>query len=186
MSNPIVYLDMDGVLIDLARSAFAFHGLEYPYDNPDNYGQWDFEEFIDMPQDEFWLAFDANFWANLEWTADGRDILTLLEDTVGRDNIYLASCPTSFTKGCAGCVSGKARWLNQHIPEYNHKFFFGAKKELLARNSDSILVDDANHNVAEFTKWGGSAFLVPRPWNSSHKESDDVLGKLEDFLLPYA
>jgi len=186
VSRPTVFLDMDGVLVDLARSAFAHHGLEYPYDNPDNYGHWDFEKFTSIPPDKFWGSFDFNFWANLQWTIDGLEILTLLEDTVGQSNIYLSSCPTSFTQGCAGCLSGKALWLNRHLPEYNHKFFFGAKKELLARNSDSILVDDANHNVAAFTECGGSAFLVPRPWNSLYKESDDVLGRLEDFLLPYA
>jgi 5'(3')-deoxyribonucleotidase len=109
-------------------------------------------------------TYRVDFWANLETTADGLEILNVVERIIGRHNVFICSSPC-LTKGC---TSGKAAWVDRHLPDgYGQRLLLTGRKEVMA-DKDRILIDDHDKNVDSFRSTGGEAILVPRPWNSAH------------------
>lgn len=150
-----VFLDMDGVIVDWTKAAMEFHGLNYPqYPCP---GRWDWVGHLGLSPKVFWKPLSREFYANLPWTEDGPEILKIIVDTVGWDNITILTSP--ILQG--GCAAGKIDWLQREIPELDRQFLIGPQKHLLA-SPNNVLIDDAQHNIA---KWNGPRILVPRIWN---------------------
>ena len=163
MSSLLV--DMDGVLVDFTGGIFAAHGIEDPYQQ----GATGYDianvvhEWGQIPKDKFWLPCDDHeFWANLPWTLDGKHLLEQCEKAA--DEVYLVTSPTL----ACWAYSGKAAWVQRHLPNYSRRVLIGGHecRHLLARPG-AVLVDDSEKNVQEFRGSGGTAVLVPRPWNSA-------------------
>jgi hypothetical protein len=171
--NKTIYVDLDGVLIDCAGPAMAVNGV------PDFYEQQYPEECgfniveacnilrfaLDkepLSADEFWRRTSETFWASLPFTPLGEEFIDELQAVVGRENICVASATIS-SKYTAAAIAGRQRWLDKNLPGV--PYFLGPDKRFLAHR-DAILIDDANHNCSKFSKAGGTAILVRRPWNS--------------------
>jgi hypothetical protein len=156
----IIFLDLDGVLVDFVRGALVAHGE--PADTPVT--GWSFDREVaarrGITPEEFWAACDEAFWAGLDWTADGRALLAACETAAGPDRVFLLSTPCK----TRGCLQGKQDWVDRHLPAYSRKVFFGAAKEAFA-GPGKVLVDDYDKNVERFQAAGGWTVLVPRPWN---------------------
>lgn len=157
------FLDLDGVLVDFDGGVLKVHKTEDPFLKEENLGKWGTEDMYGLEPVEFWAPLGEKFWSNLDWTKEGKDILALVEDTFGYDNICLLTSPC-LTKGS---VSGKIHWINKHMPAYKKKFLIGFQKHFCA-NENTVLIDDRDKNVEDFRAHGGHAVLVPRPWNKSH------------------
>jgi len=166
----ICFLDMDGVIVDLATALhkrynlpFSYHDSSYPYES----GWWDIwpPKSLGMSPLEAWNDLDEDFWVNVGWTKDGPDILVYLESIFGPENICLLSAPT-----LSHSVSGKFKWIEKNLPQYLKRFLIGPAKRFCAYE-DAVLIDDRDKNVEEFIDAGGQAILVPRPWNSLHHKS---------------
>ncbi len=168
-----VCLDMDGVLTDFMAASHKFHGLEYDYDKyPYELGDWDTlpPSTATMTGRMFWDSLDEDFWADMPPMPGARELLTILEETFGKDNIYLLTAPTLSPQ----CLSGKVRWIQRYMPEYDRRYLIGPSKGLCA-NPHTLLIDDADHNVKSFRAMGGQAILIPRKWNALHKYADKPL-----------
>ena len=148
-------LDMDGVLVDFVAGAAKHHGFD-----PVVVDRWDFVEKVGLTTAQFWNPLNADFWAGLPWTPDGREILAAVEDAFGKENVCLLSSPCD----TAGCMDGKLTWIREHLPGYRRRFLFGPAKEFAA-NGNRVLVDDSDGNAEAFRNAGGPVLLVPRPWN---------------------
>jgi 5'(3')-deoxyribonucleotidase len=173
----IIFVDMDGVLVDFMRGVHEFYNLPYdPYPYP--LGEWDFVKHTGMSDPEFWCGLTATFWANLHWTQDGMRILKIIEDIFPRENICLLSSPTLESSSAAG----KMEWIKRFLPEYRRRIFIGTPKHLCASHR-TCLVDDADHNINAFTKAGGFAVRVPRPWNGGHDAASGGAYFLTHFKL---
>lgn len=170
----ICFLDMDGVLVDFSGAVENAYGIKMD--------RWDFDDFIPgVTKEEFWLSCTEEFWANLPWTEEGKDILRIVENFFGKDNICLLTTPC-LTKGS---MEGKRRWIEKHLPGYLDQFLMGKPKHFCA-GPQSILIDDSDKNINKFLYYGGRAILIPRPWNMlsyriSHPDFN-LLEYLEGYL----
>lgn len=169
----ICFLDLDGVLTDFVGAATKAHDLQYPpYPEPGNHNM---PEAYGLKDDAtFWRKFDTeDFWANLDWMPDGREILKLVESAFS--TIQILTKPTRNPQ----CSSGKLRWIQKHIPKYSRNVFIGPKKWLVA-SENKVLIDDHDKNINNFRLSGGIGILVPRVWNSAYEK--DTLTTLERKL----
>ena len=91
---PHVYLDMDGVLVNLEKGAFKVHGA--------NLG--------DVPKPERWDKINTikDFWKNLEWMPGAEKLWNFLKP-------YAPSIMSAWTKHDPNSAGGKADWLKSHV-----------------------------------------------------------------------
>jgi 5'(3')-deoxyribonucleotidase len=155
-----VFLDLDGVLVDFVGGALRVHNATHiPYHDI----RWGLVEQIGISANQFWRGIDAageDFWANLVWTHDGREILKMVLDHFGVENVCILTAPSNHHSAAAG----KVRWINEHVPELKRQYVLSAAKHFLA-GPDKLLIDDHDGNVDKFRAAGGEALLLPRPWN---------------------
>lgn len=167
-----IYLDLDGVIVDLVTPIFNLHNVWCREDEYPQGFQWDIMGACDhlreasglsplgMTVEEFWTYPDRSWWANLkpyptalafvEWLETGPYDITLLTAHAG---------PAS--------AAGKVDWINEWLPDYWKKCLIGHPKEECA-GPGCILIDDRDKNCADFIEAGGMAITVPRPWNSAY------------------
>lgn len=148
-------IDLDGVLVDFHNAAIRLHDL--PVD-PDTVG-WDLFSGH-MTAEDFWKPLGYDFWAGLDWIADGRQILRAAERHFSPDNIFILSSPC-WTKGCA---EGKIDWVQRKLPQYRKRLILGNRKDICA-GQDRLLIDDSDTQCEMFHRAGGSIVMVPRSWN---------------------
>jgi len=162
-----IFLDMDGVLANFRKG--IHNAFNKPYDYPTLSDKWTFwDDWPDVTFDMVDSVCTAEFWTDLEWMYDGRDILRALMDKPGLDKIYLLTTPMPNLES----ASGKMMWVNDNLPVYlKRTIITQAPKHLLAR-PDTLLIDDKDENVDGFCKTGGHGILVPRPWNASHEQAN--------------
>jgi len=178
----ICYLDMDGVLTDWCKAAHELNGLDYPGHNkwPYKFGSegWGWGKQAGLLTYN-WDSMGRQFWANLEWMPDGKDILSKCISCFGMDSICLFS---SFYIRANGAVNGRLDWIDHNIPEFKNKFLTGTIPKSICAHHDAVLIDDYDKNIHDFVAAGGQGILIPRPWNELHNWSDSVLKVLENSL----
>ena len=82
-----------------------------------------------------------------------------------------------------GSCTGKALWVQSHLPEYSKRFIISTAPKSLLAKPDTLLIDDKDENVEEFVKAGGYGILVNRPWNKGYERADHTVEDLEIDLL---
>lgn len=172
-------IDMDGVLVDFVKGICELRGRENPYLLESNRNIFDMDKIWGISHEEMFKDAEHDFWANLEWTSEGKEILNTLVNTFGIDNCCILSSPSKNL----GSMSGKLEWIYREIPEFSRRYLFGSKKHFVA-HTNSILIDDLRKNCISFRKEGGTAIMIRRDWNTVDKY--DTLktfhSELEAFL----
>lgn len=166
MAFPRIYFDLDGVLADFVSGALELRGKEL---SPSEV-QWDFASQIGFAEDAaaFWSPLGFTFWESLNTHEDGMQLFSMIEAMCPKSVMSLLSSPCE----THGCCDGKRAWVRRLFPDYAKKLFLGSDKSVHA-DERAILIDDHDKNCNAFTAAGGSAFLVPRPWNSKRGECED-------------
>ena len=138
---PHVYLDMDGVLVNLEKGAFKVHGA--------NLG--------DVPKPERWDKINAkkDFWKTLEWMPGAEKLWKFLKP-------YMPSIMSAWTKHDPNSAKGKEDWLKGHVEKLSkHRInlVMRADKKRFAKDGrtkqPNILVDDHSKNIGEWEAKGG-------------------------------
>ena len=165
-----IVLDIDGVLANCLGGVKTFHNKIYPNHphNPDaqtDQMPWDIGPVFEMSNNAIWKPLGYEFWRDLEPLPWCFEVVRLLSDLVGEENICLLTSPIE----TAGCIDGKRDWIRKHLPQFRKRFLVGPAKEFAA-SPWTCLVDDNTDNVNAFKKAGGLAFLFPAPWNRRFKE----------------
>jgi hypothetical protein len=173
---------MDGVLTDWCKAAHQLNNLDYPGHHkwPYTFGPdgWDWNKQAGL-ETLNWDCMDRQFWANLEWMPDGREILEDCMSCFGMDSIFLFS---SFYIWANGAVNGRLDWIEKNIPEFKKKFLTGTVPKSVCAHRDAVLIDDNDQNIHDFIEAGGQGILIPRPWNELFSWSDRVLKMLGNCL----
>lgn len=176
-NNKTCFLDMDGVLVDFIGGVLrAFNIKDNPYDDITNYGK-KIINALNISSKKFYNALDYNFWKDLNWTKEGKNILELIEKYFGKSNICLLTAPTRNI----GCIPGKLKWVEENLPEYKNQILIGKAKYFCAA-PNKILIDDNRENIQDFINYGGNGILVDRPWDEyySYKNTyDSILISIE-------
>lgn len=155
----VVFLDMDGVIADFARSALAANGItDYQYSELTQDIAKQFCE-NEKQEQEFYEKLQYDFWVNLPKTAEADFVVDLLHRLYGED-LAIASSPLRIS----GCAQGKIDWLKKNFPFLERRLLLGKPKYLMAA-PDKLLIDDLEENIERFESRGGRGLLFPRPWN---------------------
>ena len=174
----IVFLDMDGVLVDFVGGINKIFGMpkEFPPPKADGLPQWNWFENYGLTAKQVNAVCDINFWANLEWMHDGKQILNAVKSRF-RD-IYLFTTPMPNP----GSGTGKILWVDKHLPRYSKRTIITQAPKSLLAGPDRLLIDDKDENVAEFVAAGGMGILTPRPWNGLHRWAGETWRVVKNSL----
>lgn len=152
MSKPLLYCDMDGVLVDFIRPYCAFAGVKYVP------GEW-----LDISIHD-WRKLRAeqpNFWIDLDWCEYGRELWELIKS-------YHPSILTGAPPSWDESGPHKKIWVERHLGKFGYhptqKFHAcpAEEKQKLAKQADgtpNILIDDLNRNIDQWNEAGGVGIL---------------------------
>jgi hypothetical protein len=163
-----IFLDLDGVVVRCTIPIMEHHGIYISeYDYPANF-LWDIQGATNMLREreglppltasKFWGSLSYSFWRTLPTYRGALDFVRRLEQL---GDVRLATSTTLDGQ----CAAGKVGWISEHLPDYQRKSFIGADKSVFAAIPGAILIDDRDKNCEDFRAAGGTAILVPRPWN---------------------
>lgn len=182
-----IFIDLDDVLNEFTMTTLDSLGCcAGPY-NPE-WG-WDIVKAANQmhPHDVFtaaslWNSLDRKHWATLPKSEVCSYLIMRCADFVGRENVYVLSCPTEDPD----CLAGKLEWIHSNLPEWIHRqYMIGPQKHLCA-SPESLLIDDRDRNIEDFAMAGGKTILVPRPWNCQNSipsPTRQVFSRLDHFFL---
>ena len=165
MSDKILLLDLDGVIVDFVEGVCRLFGQ----DVASLYERW--------PPGEgyaFWRLFDkpitdSDFWGEVHHVGDAfwESLIAYprADALLGRchdyaDHVYFASA------GNPRRLTWLERWLGKKTSHYA----FAEHKHLLAAPG-RLLIDDHDEQVDAFLVAGGDVILYPQPWNRRHAEA---------------
>ena len=138
---PHVYLDMDGVLVDLERGSIDVHG----------------KILNDVPKPERWDKINAikNFWKELNWMPGAKKMWDFLKP-------YTPSIMSAWTKHDPNSPKGKEDWLKAHVGRLSRNrinLVMRSDKKRFAKDgrtgAPNILIDDHPKNIGEWEANGG-------------------------------
>ena len=158
------FLDLDDVLVDFIGWAHRVCGVDYHADRyPYEIGVHTYiGDMLGMESpSHLWQQLDRQFWAELPWMESGKEILRIVEQFFGPENICILTAPNENPSS----ASGKIEWIQRELPEYAERFLIGNPKHFCSHKR-AVLIDDNQRNAAEFVAAGGAAIIVPRPWNN--------------------
>lgn len=180
-----LFLDMDGVLVDLLggicqrlgrdRDELFPPGKRSPYGISRALGLKD----LDTKALDLWHSLDRDFWAEMKPTEEAYKLAQLARDYFG-NNVYVLTLVVPSFVG-ADVPSGKIDWLERYFPEFVDKTIITPDKSLCAH--DSMLIDDKDENVTAFADAGGISIQFPRLWNAKWRRAKDPLVFLENYLI---
>lgn len=164
-------IDLDGILVDFIAGACELFEVDNPYKKEEHLGNEHLDQVLKIEKEVFFKKMGYEFWANLGPTCDCFEIIDLLENKFGIDNICILTKPI-MTKGCA---DGKIEWIRKYLPEYYKRkhFLLGPCKHFCA-SPHALLIDDAAKNINNFALHNGETILVPRPWNKLYRIRNSV------------
>ena len=155
-----IYLDMDGVCVDLVPAMLNFIGVKsylplVEYNVFDNFYD---AETAERKNNEFFLQFNRQDWANLEPTADLKSLFFWAKSN---GEIIFLTKPPKVNKSEA-CL-GKIIWVQKHVG--NFPVIFSEKKWDYSER-DCLLIDDNVENCTKFNQGMGKALLWPTSYNA--------------------
>ena len=173
-----VYLDLDGVITDFVKGVCMTFHRPNPYPTlTQDYTFWNaWPEISTKTVND---VCDMGFWHTLNWTSDGCDILRTILNHFKPEQIYLLTTPMPNP----GSYTGKALWVQSHLPEYSKRLIVTSAPKSLFAKPDTLLIDDKDGNVEEFAEAEGYGILVNRLWNKGNERADHTVEDLEIDLL---
>jgi 5' nucleotidase, deoxy (Pyrimidine), cytosolic type C protein (NT5C) len=137
-----IYVDMDGVLVDLFNHVGEIHDVDHYNDMTKS--QWD----------EFFQSTNAyELFRDLPAFATANALLKIVQQYAGGYTIL--SSPLNFDR--AGSIQGKQEWLTNHITVPADAWVFEHDKYKYATNNGgpNILIDDWGVNIEKWRAAGG-------------------------------
>jgi phosphoglycolate phosphatase-like HAD superfamily hydrolase len=155
---PDIYLDMDETIVDWISGAnAALRRAGHPEWHAEDWNKYSESEADKIRWDV--LNSTPNFWENLPFTADGKQIWNFVKKYKPH---ILSACGS-----LAGniCRSGKKRWLSKNLGLSNlgniHLVARSEKKDYArVKGQSCVLIDDYAKNCEEFESSGGIAVQV--------------------------
>ena len=161
--QPIIFVDLDGVLVDLWAGLEERLNKKIPFDNKKLFTE-EFYKFIET----LTPAELTQFWVKLPPTADCFRIWNAVKP-------YKALILTSVTNHQSS-IYGKEIWCKNNLNIFSDRIYCSAKstdkKNYASKNS--ILIDDFIDNVVEWREAGGIAI--------HHQDADDTIRQIKDYI----
>lgn len=122
----------------------------------------------------------ADLWRTAPKSAQCDSLIQRAAQAVGRDEVYIATSPTK----CTVCPAHKLEWIWNNLPSWIHRQYFLTPRKWCLGKPGVLLIDDHGINCDKFIVEGGTAILLPRPWNAFHAvDTDDYLNTCFEALF---
>ena len=151
-SEYILYLDMDGVLVDFNSGYRKLFGKGIR-ETQDPNGE--------RAAREKYLAAGSTFWADLDWIRGGQELWDASKRLFERVCILSSAGTTDPIRGQIVEV-GKRLWLKKNMPDMDQSKVFivlGKYEKKKYASKDGILVDDVRVTIDDWNKAGGYGIL---------------------------
>lgn len=165
-SNPIVYVDMDGVLADLFNHVGDIHDVDH------------YNQMTDQQWEEFFKTTDAyNLFKSLPPFPTANRLLKMVKGMAG--NYTILSSPLNFDR--EGSIKGKREWLAKHItvPPTNIVFEHDKYKYAVKNGIPNILIDDWGVNIKKWRAAGGIGIKYQADENSLEELAQELATALK-------
>lgn len=152
-----IFLDVDGVLADFRKQCENYSCIK------GNVVNWDIIH-----------SAGSKFWEEIEWTAEGKEVLSYIKKICKEENIELFILTAVHN---SDAKIGRLNWLKTHVGLDKHHLIIvntGKEKTYYAQ-PDTLLIDDFGKNCSQFVDAGGQSikFLA----------FDQMKNALEDILV---
>lgn len=159
--NKAIYFDIDGVCCDF------IYGIRYVLHLESDWQprEWDISKELGIPWAEINKAICSNqyHWWNLPELPDGIKIFIYVKRMADEAGIPVIATSNAFLAD-TDWWTGRAEWIKFHLGE-DVPIALCTDKCVHA-GPGRLLIDDYYRNYSRWLKSGGSAILVPRPWNT--------------------
>lgn len=158
----IVYVDMDGVLVNFDKGFEKISGGVSMDDYIEKHGKTAAWKLINSK--------GSNWWANLEWMPDGTKLWSFVQNL----NVKILSSATVSNSGGLA-KKGKMIWIENHLGKNIDAILVDSSvdKQRYARPGD-ILIDDLPSNIDQWIAKGGIGIL--------HKSAASSIEKLQKII----
>ena len=163
-----IFLDMDGVLVDLIPAMLKHHGKKvtsWPK------GEYDIAKVVDIF--DFWSAIE-DVYMDAKLSRYGYKLLDFCKSHA---STTILSDPFSIP-------DTKRRWLRYYLPTFDadKAIFLSADKKARLACPDALLIDDSEQNCADWRDAGGVAYCWPQPWNYGIVDVEESFRFLTNLL----
>jgi hypothetical protein len=163
----IIYVDLDGVLIDWIGGYKKISGGLTPDEFESKHGK---KSSFDLVK-----QYGVKWWAELEWLSDGKELWDYVYNNFLICKILTATGKPGEWSSIAR--KGKHMWLDANLKNVHvsDRIIVGSKseKKQYARPGD-ILIDDTLVNITDWNGVGGIGIL--------HKNSRSTINHLKEFV----
>jgi hypothetical protein len=158
-----VFMDVDGVLADFVRPAFAWHGRkieEWPR------CEWDICHHWGMSDKDFWKAIDNEaFWNSVAEYPDASWFIETLYSLCERAEASLVFC-TQSSQNVQHFMPARMRLVQRVSAPVAPNVVITTRGKSVLAGPGKLLVDDNADHVRKFRDAGGQAILSPMHWNT--------------------
>lgn len=164
------YLDLDGTIADFVKHLLRALDMRNPYYGS-NLGNYNLPEILGTTREDcFRPCASPKFWSSIPFTPDAYNIINAVSEFYKPEDIIILTRPTEHP----GAVSGKIEWIQSKLGASMTYIITTRSKGEFAKYAEpgSLLIDDCDEYVDEWRKSGNPAILVPRLWNTRHKEAE--------------
>lgn len=170
----ILYLDMDGVLVDYSGGWWAI-AQEMGFNSADGTP----EEVVFQINRH---TLDPKFWENLKWELGGEELLAASNILFEHIHILTSTAAYNDSEKHKAIKEGKLLWLKKNIHPYippgNIHVVTNWEKKAQFASKLSILVDDRPRTVKAFKNEGGYGIL------HKAKKYRDTIDELREIAFP--
>jgi hypothetical protein len=161
--QPMIFVDLDGVLVDLVKGLGNKIGKELTAERSDEFLQ-EYKKFINSTS-----AWDlSQFYAKLPPTADCERLWNAFK---GYKPLILSACSSK-----TPIVYGKELWCFTHLAIQSDRVFLTQKSfdKALYASKKSLLIDDFDKNIEKFREAGGMGI--------HHRNADETIELFNKFI----
>lgn len=147
-----LYVDLDCVLVDFLGGLAKVPEVKDKYKTADEY-------FADAENSRrISESLPASFWANLDWTKDGKRLWDYIKDF----DVAVLTAPVK----SEACYTGKRQWVKKNLGLEGDDVIIEKHKYKYA-GPGKILIDDMPYNIEPWREKGGIGIL--------HKNTTDTI-----------
>ena len=146
---PEIYIDLDGVLVDMEKGAKEALLVKYPK----------IKSWLEVPQEDRWKVINKtkDFWKNLEWMPNSRRLWKMVSQ-------YPSHVLTAYSTRDDNSKRDKLVWVNKNMRELSRNRINIVKRQdkqkfAVDKGNPNVLIDDFSKNVDEWKKAGGIGIL---------------------------
>lgn len=163
-----ILVDVDGVLSDITQACLDLAAKNYNvFATADQCTSPTVGDSIGcpyLPKDIEHETIHREFCYRMKPIAQGLEMFRELEETYGKDNVFICTSPwtCSGDKATGEWVSQRFNWLRDHLGISGKRVFIANKKFMVAPKG--ILIDDTPSKLKNRTH----GFCIAQPYNTSY------------------